>query len=142
VINLVDVRGDAGVLLSEITRAFVRQYLANAAMASISFIHTVTAPSALRMMAAHLSGTTLQNACATHGSPARRSTPHTGFAPAAYSEPPESQPFSAPDLIDQAIASRDEHAIKFTEACLREYAIKPDAAFITAARDAVERLRQ
>jgi hypothetical protein len=42
-------------VVSEITRTFVRQYLANAGHASIGFIHTVTAPSALRILAPHLS---------------------------------------------------------------------------------------
>jgi hypothetical protein len=56
--------------------------------------------------------------------------------------PEELAPFDADDLIDQAVAARDEHAIKFTEACLREYRLLPDPAFITAARDAVARIRR
>ena len=44
------------------------------------------------------------------------------------------------DVIEQAVASRDEHAIKFTEACLREYRVSYDPAFIAAARDASKRL--
>jgi hypothetical protein len=49
--------------------------------------------------------------------------------------------FDAADLIDEAVGARDEHAIKFTEACLREHALSGDAAFVIAARDAVSRLR-
>ena len=45
------------------------------------------------------------------------------------------------DIVDQAVAARDEHAIKFTEACLREHAMHPDAIYIDAARDVVQRLR-
>ncbi len=33
------------------------------------------------------------------------------------------------ELVERAIASGDEHAIKFTEVCLREHALNPDAAF-------------
>jgi hypothetical protein len=45
------------------------------------------------------------------------------------------------DIVEQAVAARDEHAIKFTEACLREYTLHPDAIYIDAARDVVRRLR-
>ncbi|HEY4228553.1 MAG TPA: hypothetical protein VGO79_00205, partial [Thermoanaerobaculia bacterium] len=44
------------------------------------------------------------------------------------------------DLIDRAIAARDEHAIKFTEACRREQALNANPAYLAAARDAVSRL--
>jgi hypothetical protein len=50
--------------------------------------------------------------------------------------------FDKRDLIEQAVAARDEHAIKFTEACLREHRISPDPAFIVATRDVVVRLRR
>lgn len=141
VIDFVDVDGDTGAFVSEISGAFVRHYLANARAAGIGFIHTVTAPSALRILAPHLSPEARREAmryawqaCASiysaYGTPA---------ATESSSEPVE---FDEADLIDQAVAARDEHAIKFTEACLREYAISHDGAFIAAARDAVVRLRR
>ena len=45
---------------------------------------------------------------------------------------------SKDELIERAIACGDEHAIKFTEVCLREHALNPDPAFLAAAssRDA------
>ena len=42
----------------------------------------------------------------------------------------------------RAVASGDEHAIKFREACLREHRISGDPAFIAAVRDAVNRMRR
>jgi hypothetical protein len=45
------------------------------------------------------------------------------------------------DLIDRAIATEDEHAIKFTEACLRENVIRPDPVYLAAAAHAAEFLR-
>ncbi|MDQ3803942.1 MAG: hypothetical protein M3416_08960 [Acidobacteriota bacterium] len=42
-------------------------------------------------------------------------------------------------LIDRAVASQDEHAIKLTEARPREYALNPRPVYLRAARDAVER---
>jgi len=36
-----------------------------------------------------------------------------------------------------AIANGDEHAIKFTEACLREHELTPSPAYLAAARHAI-----
>jgi hypothetical protein len=44
------------------------------------------------------------------------------------------------ELIDRAIASGDEHAIKFTEVCLREHALSPDPAFLAASEHAIRML--
>ncbi|HXK33139.1 MAG TPA: questin oxidase family protein [Dehalococcoidia bacterium] len=140
VIALVSPARDTDAFVDEITRNFVRLYLSNAQHASISFVHTVTAPSALRFVAPHLDPTTAREAkryvwqaCAAIYSAYARS-------PAADSalvdETPDEQ-----DLVQQSIAARDEHAIKFTEACLREYRRSHDGAFIVAARDACVRLR-
>ena len=43
-------------------------------------------------------------------------------------------------LIDRAVATNDEHAIKFTEACLRQHGEIPDPLFLLAAEDAIDRL--
>ncbi len=37
------------------------------------------------------------------------------------------------DLVDRALATGDEHAIKFTEACLREYALNPKPLYLRQA---------
>jgi hypothetical protein len=44
-------------------------------------------------------------------------------------------------LIAEAVDTGDEHAIKFTEACLREHRVAPAPEFLAAARDACPRLR-
>ena len=44
------------------------------------------------------------------------------------------------ELIDRAIASDDEHAIKLTEVSIREYALNPDPAFLAAAEHAIQML--
>ncbi len=129
--------------VSGITRAFVRQYLANAGHAAIAFIHTVTAPSSLRILAPHLSAAT-RDAAMRYAWQACASI----FAAYAVEEPiAEPSPdaaigFDSADLIDQAVTARDEHAIKFTDACLREHRITGDPAFIVAARDVVVRLNR
>jgi hypothetical protein len=40
----------------------------------------------------------------------------------------------------QAHRRGDEHSIKFTEACFREYALNPKPVYILAAADGVSRL--
>jgi hypothetical protein len=49
-------------------------------------------------------------------------------------------PPSSDDLVDRALASGDEHAIKLTEAALRSFARSGDAVLLLAAADACARL--
>lgn len=141
-INLVDATVDADAFIGNLTRTFVRQYTANADAAAIAFIHTVTAPASLRTLVPYLAADAARDAL-------RYAWQACAAVYAAYARmpaaplPPASSPseFDRADLIEQAVAARDEHAIKFTEACFREYAATGDAAFIDAARDVVRRLR-
>jgi hypothetical protein len=138
VIGYVDDAGDPAAFIGDITRTFVRHYLAGARTDAIAFIHTVTAPSSLRTLAPLLSDdvrrATLRyawQACAAI------------YAAYARNEPPAVPghvAFDADELVEQAVRARDEHAIKFTEACLKEHALSGDPAFIVAAEDAVRRL--
>ena len=57
----------------------------------------------------------------------------SGRAPAAQARPAP----DAADLVDRAVATGDEHAIKFTEACLREHAVRARPVYLAAARAAV-----
>jgi hypothetical protein len=43
-------------------------------------------------------------------------------------------------LVDMAVAHGDEHAIKFTEACLRPHTMNPSPAYLAAARNALDML--
>jgi hypothetical protein len=138
VLGLVDVSGDTGAFVSDVTRTFVRQYLANADTAAIAFVHSVTAPSALRLLAPHLSDETRRMAmahawqvCASLYAAFGRATDVPGEF--------EAIEFDEEDFADRAVAVRDEHAIKFTDACLREYRLSGDPAFIAAAQDILVR---
>ncbi len=140
VIDLVDTGGEPAAFLSDLTAIFARVYLANAGARTIAFIHGVTGPSAVRLLAPFVS------------TAARRDLlRHTWHAAAGLycslgRKPPDIHaraPKPAPSrdaIIDHAIATQDEHAIKFTEACLREFALAPDPIFLAAAQDAVRRL--
>jgi hypothetical protein len=56
---------------------------------------------------------------------------------------PDQKPVEASrdELIDRAVESRDEHAIKLTAACLEEDGIEPDPRYLAAAADVSARLR-
>jgi hypothetical protein len=140
VIDLVDPSLDASVFLSNLTATFARVYLDQAAAGGgvITFIHTVTGPSAIRLLLPHLPADARpvllrygwQGTAAVYAA--------LGQAGAASAKP---EPLLDPDsLVDRAVAGGDEHAIKFTEACLREHAVDPRPIYLEAAGDAVRRL--
>jgi hypothetical protein len=131
-INLASPGDDLSAWISDLTVTMANLYLQNAGPGSIPYVHTVTAPSALRMIAPHVSEATARlaarytwQACAAIHS--RGHLPRDVSMPDVAPEPA--------DLIDRAVFSGDEHAIKFTEACLRENALRPDPAFLAGPLD-------
>jgi hypothetical protein len=138
VIELIDVNGSASAILSQLTETFTRAYLANArdVLTAIVFIHGVTSVAALRSLTPHLDETTTRQAlrfgwqagCGLYAAFGSRPEPATRVEP-----PVETRE----TLIDMAIAHGDEHAIKFTEACLREHALNPSPVYLAAARHAL-----
>jgi len=138
VIGMIDVNGEPRETLSEITETFARVYLANAhdPYTVIAFIHGVTACVSLRSLGMHLDANTARAAL--------RYAWQTGAA--LYSvygaRKPDFGRVAAPDetpyrLIAMAVETADDHAIKFTEACLREYALNPNPVYLAAARHAI-----
>jgi hypothetical protein len=143
-ISLVDVSGPVSPFISDLTATFARAYLANASdiVTIIAFIHTVTAPAALRTIAGFLD---------TAGE--RTALPFAWQTSAAIyavyaTKPPQSEPeeqagdYDADAMIQNAIECADEHAIKFTEVCLREHALNPHPSYLAAAGHAVATLRK
>jgi hypothetical protein len=47
-------------------------------------------------------------------------------------EPLQDQEIKRDELIERAAATKEEHAIKFTEACLREYSHNSNAIYFQA----------
>jgi hypothetical protein len=142
VIALASLDGDPAARSSDLTETFARVLLANAhdTLSTIVFVHGVTSVAAVRSLLPHLRATTAQTALryAWQASCALYSAFGQSPAPARAAEPPRE---SAPALIEMAIASRDEHAIKLTEACLREHALHPAPEYLAAARQALDFLR-
>lgn len=106
-------------------------------------IHTVTAPAALRMVLPHLpaefarpsydavrdvSGTLL-NIFTGRGNRAPATAPIDGHDPAVQRR-----------IVEQAVELKDEHAIKISEAAMREYAVNPDPRYFAAAHHAYKLL--
>jgi Questin oxidase-like len=138
-IDLVDTAGDLSWLISELTETFAGIYLANP-KGLVAFVHTVTAPSALRLLTPYLTDADARLA-------ARYAWQACAAIYAWYSTtpPPSTADLTPPmddaeGLIDRAVAAGGAHTIKFTEACLREYALNPKPVYLVAARDAAERV--
>ena len=139
VADLVDSSADPDRFLSDLTETFAGVYLSNVPPGSvITYIHTVTGPSAVRLLLPHVDSSTRdrllryawQGAAALYASNGGRMTP-----PPAPPALPSTQ-----ELVDRAIATGDEHAIKFTEACLREHSRNPKTVYLQAALHAAGRL--
>jgi hypothetical protein len=139
VADLADTSGDPSKFLSELTHVFAGVYFdqANIVGQRIQFVHAVTGPSALRLMLPHVKPET-----------ARAALPYAWQTSAgiyaAFGAPKKPYEYSGrtdePDLVDHAVKNGDEHAIKFTEVCLREHALNAQAIYLVAARDACRHL--
>jgi hypothetical protein len=131
---------DAPLFLSDLTATFARVYLeqVRSGRSLIGFIHSVTGPSAIRLILPHVSPKT-GRALLSYGWQAAAGLYAALGKPVGRLElghPPQ----DLASLVDRAVATDDEHAIKFTEACLREHALRPDPVYLVAAADAVSRL--
>jgi hypothetical protein len=138
VIGMLDVDGDPAKTLSALSETFVRVYLANAqdSYTVIAFIHGVTAVAALRSLASCLDAGALRAALRYGWQTAAALYSVYGTAKPDWSavKAPEETPYR---LIAMAVETADDHAIKFTEAALREYALNPNPVYLAAARHAI-----
>jgi len=134
VIGEVDLAGDIGGLIAQLTDLFARVYLANVSnpLTAIVFIHGVTSLGALGHIVPHVGEETARRllrygwqagcglyACFGNGA---------GFVAEVAPEGAD-----ALSLVDRALAHGDEHVIKFTEACLDRDARDSSPAYRAAA---------
>jgi hypothetical protein len=140
VADLVDPTGDSSVFISNLTETFARAYLVNVPKGGsvITYLHGVTGPSAMRLLLPHLPAAARSEMLRYGWQGAAGVYSASGGEPGVPATLEATGTFE--DLVDRAIATRDEHAIKFTEACRREHALNPKPVFLAAARDAVTRL--
>ena len=139
VIGLIDVSGDGARLVADLAETFARVYLANVhdILTAIVFIHGVTSVAALGNLLPYLDDATARTALrfAWQASSGLYAAFGSRPAPAHEIDPPRED---ADTLVDMAVAHGDEHAIKFTEACLRHYALNQSPAYLAAARNAID----
>ncbi len=143
VIESADLTGNPAVVISELTETFARVYLANAhdALSTIVFVHSITSGASVRLLAPHLQEAvarealryTWQAQCGLYAAFGQRYAPEQAISP-----PRESHE----ELIDMAVKNGDEHVIKLTEACLREYELNPKVEYLAAARHAMGVLKR
>lgn len=127
--------------LSAITATFARAYLAVDASGVIPLVHAVTGPTSLRSLLPHLSAQVQPLALGAAWQAGAALYLGWGEHGLAAVDAGAAAGLDADELADRAVASGDEHAIKLTEACLREHAVRPDPAYLLAAADVCERLR-
>lgn len=124
--------------LSDLTAASCRVLLANPGIVPLGPIHAVTPVAAARTLLPHLPDMAVATVYAQlwHVNAAIVS----GFTPPGSAPEPEVDG-AVPEpgeLVARAVEHRDTHVVKFTEACTREYARRPDPVYLQAARRAME----
>jgi hypothetical protein len=126
--------------LSALTEAGARLYLANATRHPLVLLHTVTIPAALRLLLAHLP-------VALHKTALAYVWQNVAAATAAYGDegPSERDDWSPQEesvIVERSIETDDPHALKFAEACIREFRLNPQPVYLAAAEDWANRLYQ
>jgi hypothetical protein len=126
--------------LSSLSEAGVRLYLANASRQPLVLLHTVTVPAALRLLLPHLPDGLHKTALACVWQ-------NVAATAAAYGDEKPSErddwpPLAQSVIVERSIATDDPHALKFTEACLREHRLNPQPAYLAAAADWASRLHR
>lgn len=136
VAGLVDTR-DPARTLSEIASACARRYLQNPDQ-RIAFTHSITAPSALRLLAPYLDDETVQ--ITTRYAWQAAAGLYVVYGDPRRAMPAEKSPAKSEQIVARAVENGAPHGIKLTEACLREEALSHDSVLIQTAQDAAEKL--
>lgn len=139
VTNYIEIKGDTEKLISKLTEAFSVAYLERVNQRNfIRLIHIITSLASIRTLLPILSKKTTEKILfyGWQGG--------AGLISISGNQINENldlnQKLNQKDLIKKAVESNEVHAIKFTEACLREYKLNPKSSYLLAAKDAVDRL--
>jgi hypothetical protein len=134
--------------LSDLTAAFCRVLLAHPQVFPQGLVHAVTPVAAVRTLVPYLPDgeraslyarmwrTSAAIVCGFTPPPARDGEP--GHAGDRLSDADADDEPGFDDVIARAVEHRDPHAVKFTEACAREHALRPDPVYARAARHVVD----
>jgi hypothetical protein len=129
--------GELSAFLSDLCRLAANAYLAHPS-SRIPYVHALTIPSALRLLASHLGE---EEACLGGAYVFQAmAAMHSMFGEDLIAEEPEDEVARISNDWDEiryhAACSIQEHAIKMVEACWREDQLLPDPIFRLAAADA------
>ena len=119
--------------LSRLTETGARLYLANASTHPLVFIHALTGPAAVRLLLPHLPAALHEVALAYCWQAIAAWVAAYGSDASGVTD--DSAPPSESQIIGRAVGTRDHHAIKFAEACLREHRLNPQPVYLKAALD-------
>jgi len=119
--------------LNRLTEMGARLYLANASTHPLVFIHALTGPAAVRLLLPYMPVWLREVALAYCWQAIAAWIAAYGSDTAG--PPDDSAPPSEPEIIGRALGTRDHHAIKLAEACLREHRLNPQAVYLKAASD-------
>jgi hypothetical protein len=126
--------------LSSLTEAGARLYLANATRHPLVLLHTVTARAALRLLLPHLPAALHKTALAYVWQAVAANAAAYGDERAAARY--DSAPLEQSVIVERSIETDDSHAIKFIEACIREFRLNPQPVYLAAAQDWATRLHR
>ena len=130
--------------LSELTAEYAGHYAATKPSFPIPLIHTITAPAAMRLLLPELPDELHAVSLRTMAQVNRELLARFGGQRASGGnelvEPATDRTFT--NLAAEALDIGDEHAIKICEAASREYAVRPDSRYLSAANTAVDLIRK
>jgi len=134
VINLLDQSDQPDITLSHLTEGFAFMFICNAEPSGkvIALVHALTGPYALRHMIPILDNGVAKKALkyAWQASAALFARYGVGLQPGGAETVPI---YAEAELIERAVATHDEHAVKFIEACIAEHKINPNPIYLSAA---------
>jgi hypothetical protein len=133
--------------LSDLTAAFCRVLLAHPQVFPQGLVHAVTPVAAVRTLVPFLPQEDRDALYArmwqTGAAIVCGFTPPAGGADVSGPAGPGADGGDEPafdEVIGRAVEHREPHAIKFTEACAREHALRPDPVYARAARHVVDHM--
>lgn len=131
-------------LLSEMTTQFAGVYLGHPEISPVPLIHGVTIPAAVRLVLPYLPAdihlASVLAAWQVHVALLAAFTGDRAREGTALAHARETTAPAWGELAARAVEHGDEHVIKFTEACQREHALRPDPRFPAAVLAAHHRI--
>lgn len=125
--------------LSDLTVTFARMMLANPDVHPFGLVHAVTPVAGARTLLPYLPTVSTEQMYAQLWQVDAAITSGFNVRPRGSGTVAQDREASTVgELIDRAAEHKDPHVVKFTEACVREHALRPDPAYLLAAQHVVD----